>query len=287
MRPDRPRPAAEEAAERRLGGVDALLRCKGRVAPAKPGCSAAWQRASFGTRRSQVQILPSRPSGRPRADWAFSLLLLILGQGALVALGPLSRVGDPGAGTAGPGGLALLAPDSVGYLAASATWGDVAAAPWPRWGYLVILRLGHLLGDAPAVAVTIQVLTTVAVGGIDDPHLEDTVIPAPDVLAPAASGESDAALHLGLVHAPYVAALDALSDAGHDLLLAGHTHGGQVRLPGVGALTANCDLPLSQARGSSRWRDRWLHVSPGLGHSKYTPVRFACRPEATLLELRG
>ncbi len=127
----------------------------------------------------------------------------------------------------------------------------------------------------------------VAVGGIDDPHLEDTVIPAPDVLAPGASGEPDAALHLGLVHAPYVAALDALRAAGHDLLLAGHTHGGQLRLPGVGALTANCDLPLSQARGESRFRDRWLHVSPGLGHSKYAPVRFACRPEATLLELRG
>jgi predicted MPP superfamily phosphohydrolase len=128
---------------------------------------------------------------------------------------------------------------------------------------------------------------TVAVGGIDDPHLEDTVIPAPDVLAPAASGEHDPALHLGLVHAPYVAALDALSTAGHDLLLAGHTHGGQLRLPGVGALVANCDLPLSRARGESRWRGRWLHVSPGLGHSKYAPVRFACRPEATLLELRG
>ena len=81
-----------------------------------------------------------------------------------MALGPLSRVGDPGAGTAGPGGLALLAPDSVGYLAASATWGDVAAAPWPRWGYLVVLRVGHLLGDAATVAVVIQVLTTVAVG---------------------------------------------------------------------------------------------------------------------------
>ena len=128
---------------------------------------------------------------------------------------------------------------------------------------------------------------TVAVGGIDDPHLEDTVIPAPDVLAPAASGEHDPALHLGLVHAPYVAALDALCAAGHDLLLAGHTHGGQLRVPGVGALTANCDLPLSQARGESRWRDRWLHVSPGLGHSKYAPVRFGCRPEATFLELRG
>ena len=49
----------------------------------------------------------------------------------------------------------------------------------------------------------------------------------------------------------------------------------------------NCDLPLDQARGESRYRDRWLHVSPGLGHSKYTPFRVACRPEATLLELRG
>ncbi len=58
-------------------------------------------------------------------------------------------------------------------------------------------------------------------------------------------------------------------------------------LPGVGALTANCDIPLDQARGASRWRGRWLHVSPGLGHSAYAPVRFACRPEATLIELTG
>jgi predicted MPP superfamily phosphohydrolase len=127
----------------------------------------------------------------------------------------------------------------------------------------------------------------VAVGGIDDPHLEDTVVPPAEVLAPGASGLHDAVLNLGLVHAPYLRALDALSTAGHDLLLAGHTHGGQVRIPGVGAVVANCDLPLDQARGESRYRDRWLHVSPGLGHSKYTPFRVACRPEATLLELRG
>jgi predicted MPP superfamily phosphohydrolase len=94
-------------------------------------------------------------------------------------------------------------------------------------------------------------------------------------------------LNLGLVHAPYLRALDALTTAGHDLLLAGHTHGGQVRIPGFGAVVANCDLPLDQARGESRYRDAWLHVSPGLGHSKYTPFRVACRPEATLLELRG
>jgi predicted MPP superfamily phosphohydrolase len=137
-----------------------------------------------------------------------------------------------------------------------------------------------------AVAVETRV-GDVAVGGIDDPHLEVTVIPEPDVLTPDAAGLNDGVLNLGLVHAPYLRALDALTAAGHDLLLAGHTHGGQVRIPGLGAVVANCDLPLDQARGESRYRDRWLHVSPGLGHSKYTPFRVACRPEATLLELRG
>jgi uncharacterized protein len=137
-----------------------------------------------------------------------------------------------------------------------------------------------------AVAVETRV-GDVAVGGIDDPHLEVTVIPPAAALSPDAAGAGDALLRLGLVHAPYLAALDTLTDAGHDLLLAGHTHGGQVRIPGLGAVVANCDLPLDQARGESRYRDRWLHVSPGLGHSRYTPFRLACRPEATLLELRG
>lgn len=123
----------------------------------------------------------------------------------------------------------------------------------------------------------------IAVGGFDDPHLSTTVLPDPTVVAP--SDARDPVLRLGLVHAPYVAALDVLVDAGHDLLLAGHTHGGQVRIPGVGALTANCDLPLAQARGLSTHRGRALHVSAGLGHSRYAPFRFACRPEATLLEL--
>jgi uncharacterized protein len=125
----------------------------------------------------------------------------------------------------------------------------------------------------------------IAVGGFDDPHLPTTVIPDPATIAPP--GGSAAVLNLGLVHAPYLAALDVLSDAGHDLLLAGHTHGGQVRLPGIGALTANCDIPLDQARGLSHHRGRWLHVSPGLGHNRYFPFRFACRPEATVLELTG
>jgi uncharacterized protein len=150
----------------------------------------------------------------------------------------------------------------------------------------LVARLEHH-GYETVVDATTTVRTPVgeiAVGGLHDPHLPWTRLPGPGVVAPPTE---DAVLNLGLVHAPYVAALDLLVDAGHDLLLAGHTHGGQVRLPGIGALTANCDVPLDQARGLSRWQGRPLHVSPGLGHSRYAPFRFACRPEATVLDLTG
>ena len=61
-----------------------------------------------------------------------------------------------------------------------------------------------------------------------------------------------------------------------------------------GALVTNCDLEPARAKGlhrhpaDSRPGDpgsSWLHVSAGLGTSPYAPVRFACRPEATLLTL--
>ena len=111
---------------------------------------------------------------------------------------------------------------------------------------------------------------------------------------------------MGLVHAPYQRVLDAMVADGASVVLAGHTHGGQLALPGWGALVTNCDLDTRRAKGVSRWwpgaghtgqgggavpssqapRDAaWLHVSAGLGTSPYAPVRFACRPEATLLTL--
>ena len=78
---------------------------------------------------------------------------------------------------------------------------------------------------------------------------------------------------------------------GFPLILAGHTHGGQLCVPGFGALVTNCDLPRRQAKGlSTRCTPgdaRALHVSAGLGTSPYAPVRFACPPEATPADAGG
>jgi len=81
--------------------------------------------------------------------------------------------------------------------------------------------------------------------------------------------------------APETAAL------GYDFMVAGHTHGGQVCLPVVGALVTNCSLPARLVSGVIRVGDAVVSVSPGLGTSKYAPFRFFCRPEATLLELHA
>lgn len=114
--------------------------------------------------------------------------------------------------------------------------------------------------------------------GVDDPHIgRDRYA---DVAGPY---DPDATLRLGVTHAPYRRVLDAMAADGTDLVLAGHTHGGQVCMPGLGALVTNCDLPRSQAKGISTWQESVLHVSAGLGTSPYTPIRLACRPEATLL----
>jgi predicted MPP superfamily phosphohydrolase len=94
---------------------------------------------------------------------------------------------------------------------------------------------------------------------------------------------------IGVTHAPYRRVLDAFVTYGAKAIFAGHTHGGQVRIPGVPALVTNCDIPREQAQGLSRWsragHSAWLNVSAGLGTSIYAPVRFACPPEAVLVTL--
>ncbi len=148
--------------------------------------------------------------------------------------------------------------------------------------------------------------------GVNDPHIE-----LDRYATVAGAAAEDAALTIGLVHAPYQRVLDAMVADGAGLVIAGHTHGGQLRVPGYGALVTNCDLDRRRASGLSRWWPgaggagsaggahaayvgdpraaapssqappgaAWLHVSAGLGTSRFAPVRFACRPEATLLTL--
>lgn len=131
----------------------------------------------------------------------------------------------------------------------------------------------------------------VSVAGVDDPHLgyddyDRIAGPADPDSVDDADPDRPADLRLGLTHSPEPRVLDGFAGDGYDLVLAGHTHGGQLRLPGYGALVTNCGIDRSRARGVSRWgAHMWLHVSAGLGSSPYAPVRFACRPEATLLEL--
>lgn len=118
--------------------------------------------------------------------------------------------------------------------------------------------------------------------GVDDPHVERDDYPA--VAGPVSPG---ADLHIGVTHTPASHVLNPMAADGFALLLAGHTHGGQVCVPGYGALTTNCDLPHAMAKGLHRWpgTESWLHVSAGLGTHPTAPVRFACRPEATVLTL--
>jgi predicted MPP superfamily phosphohydrolase len=124
----------------------------------------------------------------------------------------------------------------------------------------------------------------IAFVGVDDPHLRYDLL---DAVAGPADAAAD--VRLGVTHAPYLRVLDQFVGDGYDAVFAGHTHGGQLRVPGYGALVTNCDLDARRSRGLStheaRGRRAWLHVSAGLGTSPYAPYRFACHPEATLVTL--
>jgi len=119
--------------------------------------------------------------------------------------------------------------------------------------------------------------------GTDDAHIKK------DKYAKVAGAFSENSFALGVTHAPYQRVLQSFSKDNADIVLAGHTHGGQICIPFYGALVTNCDLPTTQAKGLSTFgeNDMPLHVSAGIGTSPFTQIRFACRPEATVLTMKA
>lgn len=119
--------------------------------------------------------------------------------------------------------------------------------------------------------------------GTDDPHINKD-----DYAAVSGPFDSDA-FAFGVTHAPYRRVLQSFETDKADLVLAGHTHGGQICIPFYGALVTNCDLPQGQAKGYSTFGESKMpmHVSAGVGTSPFAQVRIACRPEATLITLRA
>jgi uncharacterized protein len=152
--------------------------------------------------------------------------------------------------------------------------GELAAAGW--------LDLNNRRGRLTVSSLDI------ALAGVHDPHVGRDRY---DLVAGPA--DPAAGLRLGVLHAPEPAVMDLFAADGYDLLLAGHTHGGQLRVPGFGALVTNCGIDRERVSGLSMHpeispaggKTAWLYVSAGLGTSPWAPVRFACRPEATMLTL--
>lgn len=113
--------------------------------------------------------------------------------------------------------------------------------------------------------------------GLDDAHIwrHDLRV------APRTSPER---FGFALMHSPDSAPETAA--CGYDLIVAGHTHGGQIALPLVGPLVTNSAMPRRLASGLIRLGGSWMSLSPGLGTSKFAPFRFLVPPEVTYLDLR-
>lgn len=159
--------------------------------------------------------------------------------------------------------------------------------------YTNILGWSDIDNSATRLEINGSTLECVGVGdahyGVDHTELLPSILDELRENSEEPEGARRSVTTLGVTHAPYSRVLDALVTHGSEVIFAGHTHGGQVCLPGGRALTTNCDLPTSQARGLSLWshagRSSYLNVSAGLGTSIYAPVRLFCPPEAVLLSL--
>ncbi len=164
---------------------------------------------------------------------------------------------------------------------------DLVPMPWPE---LARAMAGAGWEDLTHVRTVVKVgqagTARAALAGTDDPHLRRARYA--QIAGPA---EPDANVRIGAIHSPEPELLAAFAADGYDLLLAGHTHGGQVRIPFGPPLVTNCGIDRARARWLHQWdggvagRPMYFHICAGLGTNPYSPIRFCCRPEATLLTL--
>jgi predicted MPP superfamily phosphohydrolase len=184
----------------------------------------------------------------------------------------------------------LLGPSRVGH-------GPGTPMDFEGLQNLYASTLGWIDIDNGATRLKLRGHTLDLVGVGDAHHGEDALSELPGIVDELRESGDDhgparnSITTIGVTHAPYRRVLNALVTHGAEMIFAGHTHGGQVCLPGGRALTTNSDLPTAQARGVSHWhhggRSSVLNVSAGLGTSIYAPIRLFCPPEAVLVSLVG
>ena len=130
----------------------------------------------------------------------------------------------------------------------------------------------------PAVAGSPQV-AEVWIVGIDDMFVNL------DDLDGALTGIPRDADRILLTHA--VESPEELAAHGFAAVFAGHSHGGQVRLPFFGPLMTRSNLRREHASGVFEVEGTPFHINNGIGAGRWTPFRLLCPPEATVIELEG
>lgn len=210
------------------------------------------------------------------------------------------------------------------YLFRNSNEAPRARAQLPLSTHMLTDGLDHLgfinLNNSRA-QISVQGITIDAVG-VDDPHMNRDRYPERTAsLNDSLSAHSSATLYIGLTHAPYTRILNCMSSDGCSMIFAGHTHGGQICLPGYRAIVTNCDLPPHYASGLFPWPENpknptqlenlaepgnpkklgnpqkpgnsensvepisWVNISAGLGTAPFFPFRTWCPPEACILDV--
>lgn len=199
----------------------------------------------------------------------------------LQALGPLLR--RPGVFCFGTNDYwAPRLPNPFNYLVGKKNTPSYVDLPWQGMRAAFV---EHGWQDANQARLEFKVGSVrLAVTGVNDPHHD-----LDDYDAIAGAPNPDADLTLALTHAPEPRVLQRFADDGYQLSCSGHTHGGQLCLPfpvaGSRSIVTNCGIDRPRAWGLHDFGPMKMHVTNGLGQSKFVPFRFFCRPSATLLHI--